>query len=449
MGTKALTFTDLEVNANYEVTVYLDDGIDDDNKQVRKFTLKTPKFISRLSQYMTESSISKNLRGETVTTSSIEYPAYTAYTEHNFTIVDISVDLGQITGHKNETTDNNRPLYNPQAHTHEHKCKITITFDRGGLDANQFNTINNIRSPLSDIFSDLKTGVTFSSDKKIMTITRNWNQLDPSLTSSSDWKYKGWDILINEQRKGKYGFWDSEIFNVLHSLSKVNNVKAHPNLWTYVKDGYVQYTTEHTYPKHTKKGDSTTTYTLDTILNTSLPAGIIANTIDDYDNGVVDYFYFFVNQGGENDDKWWYFDNGLSTITASANGGRIKGSKGYLMFKDGLIDRSKSSNNGDPKNINTSKKLSNAKTQLYVGGLENRTLSANCNLFSGSSTPASGKYTDANFPKIPVNIKFAVVRYVKGSDDKWRGKWMPSLASSPTKQETRDIMSSTEIIGAT
>ena len=458
MGTKALKFTDLDVNANYQVIVSLDDGGVDTNKEVRTFTLKTPKFISRLSQYISESSTSKNLRGDTVTTSAIEYPGYTEYTEHTFRIVDISVDLGQITGHRDEApVDNNRPLYNPKATTSEHKCKITITFDRGGLDTNQLNSINNIRSPLSDIFYDLKTGVTFSSDKKIMTITRNWNELDPALTSSSDWKYRGNIILANAGRKGKYGFWDSEIFNVLHSLSKVDNVKAHPELWTYVKDGYVQYTTEHTYPKHTKKGTSTTTYTLDTILNTNLPSGIVANTIDEYDNGVVDYFYFFVNQGGKNNDgKWWYFDNDLTTIKPSANGGRISGSKGYLMFKDGLIDtgkdkdgKDKSSNGGQPKDINTSKKLSSAKTELYVGRLENRALSANCNLFSGSSTPASGKYTDANFPKIPVNIRFAVVRYVKGSDNIWRGKWMPNLASTPTKQETRDIMSSIEIIGAT
>jgi len=449
MGTKALTFTDLDVNANYEVTVSLDDGGDDDNKQVRKFTLKTPKFISRLSQYISESSTSKNLRGDTVTTSAIEYPGYTEYTEHTFRIVDISVDLGTPTSFKCTADDINRPYYNPNASKAENKCKITVTFDRGGVDIKQFTTVNNVATPLSDIFMDLTSGVTFSSNNKIMTIIRNWGDLDPSLTSENDWKYVGNANLKNAQRKGKYGFWDSDIFKALHSLSKASDVKKDP-YWGTVKNGYIQYTTEKTTPAHTKKGTSTTTYTLDTILNTTLPSGIVANTIDEYDNGVVDYFYFFVNQGGNNNDgKWWYFDNDLTTIKPSANGGRISGSKGYLMFKDGLIDRSKSSNSGDPKDINTSKKLSNAKTQLYVGRLENRGLSANCNLFSGSNTPKSGKYTDATFPKIPVNIRFAVVRYVKGSDSIWRGKWMPNLASTPTKQETRDIMSSIEIIGAT
>jgi hypothetical protein len=451
MGTKALTFENLDVNANYEVTISLDDGGDDDNKQVRKFTLKTPKFISRLSQYISESSISKNLRGDTVATSAIEYPGYTEYTEHTFRIVDISVDLGRITksGHDYEE-------YNPNAPQPEHKCKITVTFDRGGLDIKQFTTVNNVATPLSDIFMDLTSGVTFSSNNKIMTITRNWGDLDPSITSTADWIYKGATTVSVYKRHGKYGFWNSDIFKALHSLSKASDVKKDP-YWGTVKNGYIQYTTEKTVPAHTKKGTSTTTYTLDTILNTNLPSGIVANTIDEYDNGVVDYFYFFVNQGGaKNDGKWWYFDNDLTTIKPSANGGRISGSKGYIMFKDGLIDtgkdkdgKYKSSNGGQPKDINTSKKLNSAKTELYVGRLENRTLSANCNLFSGSNTPKSGKYTDATFPKMPVNIRFAVVRYVKGSDNIWRGKWMPNLASSPTKQETRDIMSSIEIIGAT
>jgi hypothetical protein len=447
MGTKALTFTDLDVNANYEVTVSLDDGGDDDNKQVRKFTLKTPKFISRLSQYISESSTSKNLRGDTVTTSAIEYPGYTEYTEHTFRIIDISVDLGRITksGHDFEE-------YKPNSKAPEHKCKITVTFDRGGVDIKQFTTVNNVATPLSDIFMDLTSGVTFSSNNKIMTITRNWTELDPSITSTADWIYKGATTVPVYKRHGKYGFWNSDIFKALHSLSTASDVKKDP-YWGTVKNGYIQYTTEKTVPAHTKKGTSTTTYTLDTILNTSLPSGIVANTIDEYDNGVVDYFYFFVNQGKTgkhpNDDIWWYFDNTLTTIKPSANGGRIKGSKGYIKFKNGIIDVSNSSNKGLPKTINTSKKLNNAEKELWVGSLESRTLSANCNLFSGSSTPASGKYTDANFPKIPINIRFAVVRYILGSDGKWTGKWMPNLATTPTKQEVKDIMSSIEVIGAT
>lgn len=97
MTTKALQKSDLLVNSDYELIVSLDDGGSEDNKQVRRITLKTPKYISKLSNYSTESSISKNLRKDTRYTAEVNYPAYTSSTTYTFNLADISVDLGQPT----------------------------------------------------------------------------------------------------------------------------------------------------------------------------------------------------------------------------------------------------------------------------------------------------------------------------------------------------------------
>jgi hypothetical protein len=422
MTTKALQKSDLLVNSDYELVVSLDDGGSEDNKQVRRITLKTPKYISKLSNYSTESSISKNLRKDTRYTAEVNYPAYTSSTTYTFNLDDISVDLGQPT--------RPGPLfgYDPKAKSNQNKCTIILTFSgvKGDIDKKLLNTIQNVANPLYDVLTDLSTGVTVSG--KTIKIVRNWNALDPSLI----------DIDQYTVKNKKWGFWTSDIFKALYSLSVSKNVKE-DTYWKAVKNSYIQYSIDQTHKGHTDEATTNTTYSLDTILNTNVPAGIIANTINDYNNGVVDYIYFLVNQGGtKNDDRWWYFDNDLSSITQAANGSRISGNKGYIKIVNEEIVYGK-----------LPKEIGSGNDKISTAMLKNRPISASAKVYSGSASPKDGKYTDDTFPKIPLNIRFAVARYVKGSDNIWRGSWMPNLSKTANKKEVSEMFSTTEIIGAT
>lgn len=418
MRTQALQASNLLVNTDYELIVSLDDGGSEDNKQVRRITLKTPKYISKLSNYSTESSISKNLRKDTRYTAEVNYPAYTSSTTYTFNLSNISVDLGYPT---------NPGQYNPKAKASQNKCTIILTFTgKGNIDEKLLNTIQNVANPLYDVFTDLTTGVTVTG--KTIKIVRNWNTLDSSLLDTSQYTL----------RSRKWGFWTSDIFKALYSLSVSKDVKK-DTYWKALENSYIQYSIDTTHKGHTDEAITNTTYSLDTILNTNIPAGILANTINDYNNGVVDYFYFLVNQGGKkNDDRWWYFDNDLSSITQAASGARISGNKGYIKIVNDVIVYGKS-----PKQIGA------GNDKISTALLKSRPISASAKVYSGSASPIDGKYTDDTFPKIPLNIRFAVVRYVKGSDNIWRGNFIPNLSDTANKKEVSEIFSNTEIIGAT
>lgn len=427
MSKNALKFNNLLTNTNYEAIITLDDGSGEE-KQVRRITIKTPPFLPSLKSFFPQSTTAKNLTNDQKTTPTITYPTYTSETTHTFKIVNISVDLGKDDGPRCTTANGVTRAWDPNTNHLKNKCTITITFDSApNPELAKQNSITNIATPLYDIFTDLSTGVSWNGKK--MKIIRNWNTLDPSLTTTDQYIKP-----TTGDYKKVYGFWDSDVFKVLYDLSKKSKKSDY---WRCVKNGYIQYSTSKKHPGHSTGGVTTNTFTLDTTLNTTVPSGIIANTINDYDGGIVDYIYFFVNQkDGDkniNNDKWYYFDNYINTITPASVNGPISGSKGYIQIR------------GD-KIIGTfPKTVGDGNSQISKNDLKTRPISASAKIFSGSQTATENKYDSGKFGTKQFNVKFAVVRYISKDGGKtWTGTPMPNIG----KESALYNLSSTEVIGA-
>lgn len=443
MSTEALKKQGLLANSNYEVIISLDDNSGED-KQVRRFTLSTPKYIQKLSYYLPESSISKSFKTDTKYNTAIEYPEYTSSTTYNFVLDNIEIDMGTPTHPAFSPSPRYypTPTYkippNPQEFKSpkEAKCTITLTFKGDGdIDKSLYGSLQGVLDPFYNLLTDT-SGVTVKG--KTIKISRWWNDIDPTILFGDSWRQ-----AKSGQNQGKYGFWDSSTYRILRSISDSDDVKKN-EYWKKLKNIYIQYTTDTFHKGKTVDPKDEITYSLDTTLNTKIPAAVITNTIDDYDNGVVDYFYFFVRQQGTK--NWWYFDNNLSTINPAANGGKITGKKGWIRITGNRVYHKDT--NTVAKEKKPVQKVTDPTTQIAISSLQNRSATASAYVFSGSKTLLEGKkFSDNNFPNLPLEIKFAVVRYVRDDSGNWTGKWMPNLLSTYGIQEASEILSGTEIIG--
>lgn len=439
---KALQHTKLEPNTNYEVIITLDDGKGKLDKESRRFTMTTPKYIPLLSNYHTESFVSKSLQKDTKTTPGVAGYSYSLAKTYTFTLSNITVDIGTPTNKRSDATEGrltHRNLngkvqdYDPTSTDKTHQCKIQATFT-GTVDFNKAQVkatgVKNISDPIAFILSNIKNS-DIDVNNRTITIYKKWIDIDPAIDSFDKWTLKGDD----------WGFWNSPAFKILYDFDKTVGGAKKSKYWNYVSNAYIQYTTDDTKTVAKVDGTTTVTWALDSVLSSSIPAGILANTIKDYEHGVVDYFYFFVNQKGS--DTWWLFDNDITTITQATKKSLIKGNKGSFKIVNGKLDP-------DPycvfPKVIVDGAVTNKVTQLSKTDLKNRPISATAKVYSASATSKDDTLTNNTFPDVPLNITFAIVRYTKDASGNWKGVFMPRVDA---KNMASNILSATEVIGAT
>ena len=434
--TRALIKRQLDSNTDYEVIVTLDDD-GEENKQVRRFTIKTPVFYSSLRDYISETKVSKQISTDEHTSTKIVYPKYTVTTTDTWTIKSIDV---KSMGKPNIGSTGYDPTNKSKK---ESKFEIELKFSHPTKKLpklSDITLIENVGDPFTNLFLN-KDGWKIDEDKKTVTISKFWCEVDTELDNKSDWTKKA----------DGYGFWGSKIWVGLNSLNKATNFKTNP-YWTALSSAYIQVTNSHDVSKPPVGGETTRQHTLSSTIDTNIPAFIVGNSMNDYSKAkVVDYFYFFVNQQGS--DKWWYFDENLNSITpakinlSSDSKSEIIGSKGYIT-----IDKNNNINgNSFPPVKKVVTKVTDKTKEISKAQLKSRPISANANVYSGISK----KYNidsppKSKFPIISFNIRFGIVRYISTDNGvTWTGKWMPSLNNTDKNKEALKILSRPEIVGVT
>jgi len=453
--TRALVKRQLDSNTDYEVTVTLDDD-GQENKQVRRFNLKTPFFYSVLSDYSSETKVSKQLSISEHTNTLVETPEYTVTTTDTWLLSGISVSSmgipnGSTVKKYDPSPKNSKDIF----YNKNSKFNIVLTFshkDNKKLPKlADINSIQNVGNPFINLFLN-KDGWTVDEDKRTITISKYWQEVDNELLKNTSNINATHTWRPNSSKK--YGFWDSDVWVGLHELDAAKTNFAKNRFWTALSSAYIQVINTRTIHSTSSGGETTRQHSLGSTIDTNIPAFIVANSMNDYKKArVVDYFYFFVNQSGTH--EWFYFDNDLQSITpAKINLGEIKskiaGSKGSFSIKGNNITGPLDSK-GLPVIKKVVDRVTNKETQISKTQLQARSNSASANLFAGTSAVYDiKKPISTKFPIITFNIRFGIVRYTSADDGKtWSGKWMPPLTNSDKVKEATKILSRPEVVGVT
>lgn len=457
-ATNALVKRQLDPNADYEVTITLDDN-GEENKQVRRFNVKTPFFYSVLSDYSSETKVSKQMSISEHTNTLVETPQYTITTTDTWALSGISITMGTPNGATKAKYDPNPKNSKDKPYNINSKVTVILTFSHSGNKKlptlADITSIQNVGNPFINFLLS-KDGWTVDQDKRTIKISKYWSEVDPNLiknTSNPNLKYT-W----RKNSSGKYGFWDSEVWVGLHELDAAGTNFKKNKFWTALSSSFIQIISTETIKSTSSGGETIRQQALSSTIDTNVPAFIAANSMNDYKKArVVDYFYFFVNQSGTH--EWWYFDNDLHSIKPAKISlgevkSKIKGTKGNLYIQGNNIsqtDGAPTDKDGFPPVKKVVDKVTNKKTQISKAQLQARSSSANANLFSGTSAKYDvTKPISTKFPIITFNIRFGIVRYTStDGGETWSGKWMPPLTNSDKLREATKILSRPEVVGVT
>jgi len=450
--TKALVQRQLDSNTDYEITITLDDD-GEENKQVRRFNLKTPFFYSVLKDYISETKVSKQIGTIDKTSTKIVYPTYNQVTTDKWTVSSMSVSMGKPNGATVKKYDPSPKNSNDKFYNKDSKFTVVLTFsheDNKKLPTlADITSIKNVGNPFINFLLS-KDGWTVDQDKRTITISKYWSEADIRLIKNTSTINTAYTWRPNNSKV--YGFWDSEVWLALHELDAAKTNYKKNRFWVALSSAFIETISSKMIKKDPEGGDTTRQQTLNSTIDTSIPAFIVGNSINDYQKTkVVDYFYFFVNQSGS--DKWWYFDNDLSSITpakvnnSSDSESKITGEKGYIIIKGQNI-------NPDYSTVSIKEvvdTVTDKTKQISKSQLQARSISANANVFAGTtSTYNIDKPPTTKYPIIAFNIRFGIVRYTSTDNGKtWKGKWMPPLTKSDKLKEASKILSRTETVGVT
>ena len=374
---------DLQTNKDYVVTI----SIKQNNKNIdtlRSFNVKTPKFLDKMNNYTTFSTISKDFYITNQETTQEITPGSTTTT--NYFVKDIKIEF--------------IPSWISQYNISRAKSfvKFTITFDDLPSDANKLiDTLTNFQGALSmlnggSIISQTDTVIT-QSDKTLSFKISYYDLFDTTQ-----------DFVRNTS--GTFGIWGDETYKDLILLRYENNTNyasytsQRKNTWefaymTSVKTTAMVYKAATTIQTYNKK------LNIDTKI---LQDSVIANTY--WEDDVRDYIYFFISDDFITKDgvKWWWFTD-VDSIKPAQPKISMSGNNGYIITRQTV-----NFENLDPD-------------KLVLGIISDpkstRPKSASCQFFYGTSN------TNADISK-NIKVRFAIKRFVKNQNGKWTGSWLGS-----------------------